>query len=156
MKADRRSVAQTLTRMAVTYLTHQRFSVYVELGLAKWGSLRADVIGVKMSGELVIIEVKSCRQDFVTDKKYHRYLEYADRVYMLWPQDYGLPLADRVGLLLPTDRGYLRVERSAVRQPIAGPVRKRVICGMAWRAGTFNRTNTRRTRMFLTKDNNAT
>jgi hypothetical protein len=52
----------------------------------------------------VIVEIKSCRQDFLTDRKWPEYVAYADRFYFavapgfpegLLPEEEGLILADR-------------------------------------------------------------
>lgn len=42
---------------------------------------RADVMAVGPKGEIVIIEVKSCLQDFATDQKWPEYAPYCDRFY---------------------------------------------------------------------------
>lgn len=58
-----------------------------ELGLASLTEVtlangrRADVMAVGPKGEIVIVEVKSCLQDFATDQKWPEYAPYCDRFY---------------------------------------------------------------------------
>jgi hypothetical protein len=58
-----------------------------ELGLASLTEVtlangrRADVMAVDSKGDIVIIEVKSCLQDFATDQKWPEYALYCDRFY---------------------------------------------------------------------------
>ena len=65
---------------------------------------RVDLMALGRDGRLVVIEVKSCRADFLVDRKWHEYLEYVDQFYFavapgfpveLLPQDEGLIVADR-------------------------------------------------------------
>ncbi|MFO1049606.1 MAG: MmcB family DNA repair protein [Geminicoccaceae bacterium] len=65
---------------------------------------RVDVMAMGRDGRLVAIEVKSCRIDFLTDRKWRDYLDYADEFYFavapdfpfeLLPEDEGLIVADR-------------------------------------------------------------
>jgi hypothetical protein len=65
---------------------------------------RADLLALDRSGTLTLVEIKSCRADFVADRKWQSYLDYCDRFYFavaagfpldLLPADEGLILADR-------------------------------------------------------------
>ncbi len=67
---------------------------------------RADVTAINQKGEIVMVEVKSCRADFEVDKKWPEYREYCDRFYFavaedfpreLLPADEGLMIADAFG-----------------------------------------------------------
>lgn len=68
--------------------------------------LRVDVMALGRKGEIWIVECKSSRADFTADRKWHGYLEYADRFFWavdaafpreILPADSGLILADRFG-----------------------------------------------------------
>ncbi len=85
-------------------------SVIAELPLAN--GRRADVVGLSPSGDIVIVEIKSCLTDYRTDGKWHEYLEFCDRLYFavatdfpreVIPEDAGLILADRYGAELVRD-----------------------------------------------------
>jgi hypothetical protein len=80
------------------------YSVLTELPLAN--GRRADVVGLSPSGDVLIVEIKSCLIDYRTDGKWHEYLDYCDRLYFavatdfpceVIPDEAGLILADRYG-----------------------------------------------------------
>ncbi|MCB1883499.1 MAG: MmcB family DNA repair protein [Geminicoccaceae bacterium] len=67
---------------------------------------RADVMAIGRNGQVWIVEIKSCRTDFLTDVKWEEYLGYADRFLFavdldfpraILPEAEGLILADRFG-----------------------------------------------------------
>lgn len=67
---------------------------------------RADVMAIGVKGEIVIIEVKSCLQDFATDQKWPEYAPYCDRFYFAvdcdfprerLPGDAGMMVCDGFG-----------------------------------------------------------
>ncbi len=104
--------------------------LFFELGIAALTELplangrRVDVIGLGRDGAVHVVEIKSCRTDFVTDRKWPDYLGFADFFYFavgaafpcgLLPADEGLILADRFG-------GEL--VRPACRRPLPAARRK--------------------------------
>jgi hypothetical protein len=83
---------------------------------------RADIAAIDAAGDILIIEVKSCREDYEADAKWQDYLEFADRFYFavdadfpkeLLPDQTGLILADRYGaaILREAPRGGLAPAR---------------------------------------------
>ena len=75
-------------------------SVVTELSLSN--GRRADVVGLTPSGDIWIVEIKSCLLDFETDGKWteYRWLYFAvapDFPCHVIPDDAGLMLADRYG-----------------------------------------------------------
>ena len=62
--------------------------------------LRVDVISITPQGEIWIVECKSCRADFVGDRKWQGYLEFCDRFF--WATDCDFPVE-----LLPDDSGLM-------------------------------------------------
>lgn len=67
---------------------------------------RADVMGLTPSGEIWIVEIKSCVEDFAVDQKWPDYRAYCDRFFFavtedfpseLIPEDAGLIVADGFG-----------------------------------------------------------
>ena len=75
-----------------------------EVGLAN--GRRADVAGVSEAGEIWVVEIKSCLEDFRADHKWPDYREYCDRLFFavdgafprdVLPVDAGLIIADRYG-----------------------------------------------------------
>lgn len=67
------------------------------------GGLRVDVISVSPKGEIWVVECKSCRADFMGDRKWQGYLEWCDRYF--WAVDGEFP-----DHLLPEDHGLIRAD----------------------------------------------
>ncbi|WBU65486.1 MmcB family DNA repair protein [Paracoccus aerodenitrificans] len=65
--------------------------------------LRVDVISIAPGGEIWITECKSCRADFLGDRKWQSYLEWSDRFF--WAVDCDFP-----GDLLPEETGLIRAD----------------------------------------------
>jgi len=91
-----RGVVRTLARLGLAAVT--------ELPLPN--GRRADVVALSPSGDLTIIEIKSCLDDFRTDGKWPEYRDYSDRLMFavgpsfpleVLPEDAGLIVADRYG-----------------------------------------------------------
>jgi len=67
---------------------------------------RADLVAVTSGGEIWIVEVKSCMEDYRADHKWPEYRAFCDRLYFavgpafprdILPADTGLIVADRYG-----------------------------------------------------------
>jgi hypothetical protein len=67
---------------------------------------RADIAAIAPTGEIWIVEIKSCLDDFRTDGKWPEYRDYCDKLYFavgpafpadVLPPDTGLIVADRFG-----------------------------------------------------------
>lgn len=81
--------------------------MFAELGLASLTEVtlangrRADVMAVGPKGEIVIVEVKSCLQDFRTDQKWPEYASYCDRFFFAVDCDFPKDLIpDHAGLMV--------------------------------------------------------
>lgn len=88
--------------------------------------LRVDVISLGPKGELWIVECKSSRADFASDRKWQGYLEWCDRFF--WAVDADFPID-----LLPSDHGLIladpydaEIQRMAPETRLAGARRARV------------------------------
>lgn len=147
--ATRLETSNLLKKMVVMHWVKRGFACFVEQGVNRRGVLRADVVAMSLSGHVIITEVKSCRADFVSDKKWAQYRPYCDQFYMAWPTDFGIELPTGTGLLLPNSKGWLTAKRPAANVRMEGSIRRMLITRLAWRAGTFSKRNTRRTRVFL-------
>jgi hypothetical protein len=106
-------VAEALCRHAVTrevcrgvgrLLRALSFAVINELPLPN--GRRADVVGLSPSGDIWIVEVKSCLEDLRVDAKWPEYRDFSDALFVavtpdfpqaVLPADTGLILADRYG-----------------------------------------------------------
>lgn len=65
---------------------------------------RLDVLALERDGSFTVVEIKSCRRDFLSDGKWQEYLAFADRFYFavgpgfpldLLPAEVGIIVADR-------------------------------------------------------------
>jgi hypothetical protein len=79
---------------------------------------RADLAAIDRVGAISLIEIKSCRADFVADRKWQEYLAYCDRFYFaiasnfprdLLPAHAGLIVADRFGGEIVREAPVLRL-----------------------------------------------
>ena len=94
--------ALDIQRGAARVLIDADHAVLRELPLAN--GRRADLVAVDHAGGITVVEIKSCRADFMCDRKWQGYLDYCDRFYFavdsdfprnILPADEGLILADR-------------------------------------------------------------
>ena len=94
---------------------------------------RVDVIAVDSRGMITIVEVKSSRQDFTSDRKWHEYLEWADHFYFAVDEDFPreiLPEGDTCGIII-TD-GFDCLEwRAAPHRKLAAQRRNHLIRRLA-------------------------
>ena len=89
---------QLLARGVCRHMATQGFVCLEEFVPAR--GLRVDVLALGPKGELWVIECKSSKADFQSDKKWEGYLEWCDRYF--WAVDMEFPLE-----LLPEETGLL-------------------------------------------------
>jgi hypothetical protein len=80
--------------------------------------LRVDVAALGPRGEVWIVECKSCRADFASDRKWTGYLGWCDRFF--WAVDADFPDA-----ILPDGAGLIRADAydaAILRMPEATPL----------------------------------
>ena len=74
---------------------------------------RVDLIAIGSGGEITIVEVKSSRQDFISDQKWREYPEWAYRFYFAvaegFPRDL-LPGPDKSGIIITDGFDCLEVQ----------------------------------------------
>lgn len=100
--------------------------------------LRVDVMALGPKGELWVIECKSDRADFVADRKWQGYLDWADRFFWavdgdfptdLLPSESGLIIADGYGaeiLRMGPERRLAGARRKAMLQSFARHAARRL------------------------------
>ena len=111
-----------LARGVCRHLLHHGFATVEELVPAP--GLRVDVMALGPKGELWIIECKSSRVDFISDRKWRNYLEWGDRFF--WAVDAEFPidlLPDGTGLIL-ADAYDAEIVRIGPETRLAGARRK--------------------------------
>jgi hypothetical protein len=122
-KDGRQSPAALDIRRGVARLLHaHRMATVAEVSLAS--GRRADMVAVTSGGEIWIVEIKSCIDDYRADHKWPEYRAFCDRLYFavapafprdILPTDTGLIVADRYGG---------EVVRGAPKHRLAGARRK--------------------------------
>ncbi|MCB1833613.1 MAG: MmcB family DNA repair protein [Geminicoccaceae bacterium] len=92
---------------------------------------RVDIMAIGPKGEICVVEIKSSREDFMTDRKWHEYLEYADTFYFAVAA--GFPLE-----LLPDDEGLIiadgyhgEIVRASAEHPLPAARRKALLLRFA-------------------------
>lgn len=113
---------QLLARGVCRHLLHHGFVTVEELVPAP--GLRVDVMALGPKGEVWIVECKSGRADFTSDRKWRNYLEWSDRFF--WAVDADFPvdlLPEGTGLIL-ADSYDAEIVRMAPETPLAGARRK--------------------------------
>lgn len=85
---------------------------------------RADIAAIDLAGEIVIVEVKSCREDFEADLKWRGYLEFADRFFFAVDRDFPQELLPAECGLILADRYGAAVLRESPRSPLSPARRK--------------------------------
>ena len=97
-------VAFDIFRGVARLLKAHGLAVVGDLALAN--GRRADVAGVSQGGEIWLVEIKSCLEDFRSDQKWPEYREFCDRLFFatttevpceIFPPDTGLIVADAFG-----------------------------------------------------------
>ncbi|HEV7690586.1 MAG TPA: MmcB family DNA repair protein [Hyphomonadaceae bacterium] len=108
-----------------------------ELGLASLTEVtltngrRADVMAIGPKGEIVIVEVKSCLQDFQTDQKWPEYTPYCDRFYFAVDCDFPKErIPEETGMMVCDAFGGA-ILREAAAAPLVAARRKAVTLSFA-------------------------
>lgn len=95
--------------------------------LVPTAGLRVDLMALGPKGEVWVIECKSGRMDYVTDRKWQGYLEWCDRFF--WAVDADFPtdlLPDGSGLIL-ADAYDAEIIRMGPLSPLAPARRKMMV-----------------------------
>jgi hypothetical protein len=93
--------------------------------------LRVDLISIGPRSEVWIVECKSSRADFTSDRKWQGYLDWCDRYF--WAVDADFPaelLPDDTGLIMADPYGA-EIVRMAPETRLAGARRNRLIRDIA-------------------------
>jgi hypothetical protein len=121
--ASRPELTSFVVRGVMRLLLDHGYAPLIEMPLGS--GRRADVVGLGAAGEIVIVECKSCFEDYRVDAKWHDYAEYCDAFYFAvtenFPQDV---LPEDVGLIV-ADQFSGAFVRPAAEQPALAPARRR-------------------------------
>lgn len=155
---DGRLKAKLLRHEVSKYLSKMGFSCHYEVGLNRWGKLRADVLAFNYKRRLIVVEVKSSLVDYKTDKKWRDYLPFSNVMYFAFAHDF--PLTDEIKKALKEEgvgilvvnldapkiklyrSGSVKCVQSAARRPMLGEAKRDIVVRIAYRSGRL-RTNHR-------------
>jgi hypothetical protein len=105
------------------------FAVLTEFTLAS--GRRVDVIAVRDSGSVWIVEIKSSAADFLADRKWPEYRDYCDRYYFAIPQGMNACLIPEVAGLIIADQWDAHILRDSVEHPLHASRRRAVTLAFA-------------------------
>jgi hypothetical protein len=88
---------------------------------------RADVAAIDRTGAITLVEVKSGRVDFRSDRKWHQYLAYCDRFYFAVGRDFPLDLLPPEEGLILADRFGAEIVREAPLRTLSAARRKAML-----------------------------
>ena len=118
-----------MARGVARHLVSHDFATVLEL--VPQPGLRVDVMALGPRGEIWVVECKSGRADYITDRKWQSYLEWCDRFF--WAVDADFPtdlLPDGTGLIL-ADAYDAEIMRMGPNTPVAPARRKAMVQGFA-------------------------
>ena len=104
-------------------------SIVTELPLAN--GRRADVVGLSPSGDVLIVEIKSCLIDYRTDGKWHEYLDYCDRLYFAVAADFPIEVIPEAAGLILADRYGAELVRESAEERLNAARRKAMMLNFA-------------------------
>jgi len=92
---------------------------------------RADIVAVNDAGEIVIVEIKSGRADFRSDRKWPDYLEFCDRFFFAVGSDFPRDILPGECGLIIADRHGGAIVRNSAATPLNGNRRRAQILQIA-------------------------
>jgi hypothetical protein len=138
-----RSFSSTLTSVDVArgvcrLFANMNHACLTEFPLAN--NRRADVAALGRKGEIILVEIKISVADYLGDRKWPDYFDYADQLYFAVPHGFPLDLfersaslPERIGLIV-TDGLDASILRPAAVEPLNAARRKAVTLSFARRA----------------------
>ncbi|NNU16090.1 MmcB family DNA repair protein [Parvularcula sp. ZS-1/3] len=125
----RPEVTEAVTRGTARLLVDMGYAPIFELSLPN--GRRADIAAVSKKGEILMVEVKSCRADFEVDKKWPEYREYCDLFYFAVPEDFPVELLPEDEALIIADGFGGAIVRPSEKITLAGARRKQTLIRIA-------------------------
>ncbi|MGG5811086.1 MmcB family DNA repair protein [Falsiroseomonas sp. CW058] len=123
---DRPAAERTaaVCRAATRFCALRGWAPVVEMPLPN--GRRADILALLPDGGFVVVEVKSCARDFLTDGKWPEYRDYCDRLFFAVDLDFPRHLLpEEVGLVVADGPDAVML-RDAPAHPLA-PARRRAL-----------------------------
>jgi hypothetical protein len=128
---DRRQspVAAELQRGVCRAFRALGLSVVTELPLAN--GRRADLVALSQSGDLTIVEIKSCLLDYQTDGKWQDYLPFCDRLFFAVAADFPSEVIPEAAGLILADRYGAEIVRRSAEARLSAARRKAMMLAFA-------------------------
>ena len=121
---SRPDVTALLARGVQRLLLDHGLSPLLEMPLAN--GRRADVMALSVSGEIWIVETKSCLADYACDAKWPDYLEFCERFYFAVTDDFPQHLIPAEAGLIVADGFGGAILRNSALTPLA-PARRKAV-----------------------------
>jgi hypothetical protein len=126
----RPEITQRLARGVCRMLLDHGYAPLLELGLAN--GRRADVAALGPHGEIVIVETKSCLDDYRVDAKWREYAPYCDQFYFAVTEEFPVEaLPEDVGLIIADGFGGAFIRPAAEQPQLTGARRKAMLVSFA-------------------------
>ena len=139
LTVSRPETTLTVTRGAARLMMDMGYAPVAEVGLPN--GRRADLMCLGPRGDLVIVEVKSSAEDYLTDRKWGEYLPFCDRFFFAVAPHFPLALLPEEPGLIVADGFGGAVLREAPHTPLVGARRKALTIAFgrlaAMRAGVW-------------------
>ncbi|SOD91957.1 MmcB family DNA repair protein [Caenispirillum bisanense] len=117
--------ARATTRGVCRHLVDRGYAPVTEVTLAT--GRRVDVMALAPDGSLLVVEVKSCAADYLSDGKWEEYLEYCDAFTFAVPPDFPLDLLPAAEGLIVADAHEAAVLRPPAPRPKLHASRRKAV-----------------------------
>lgn len=118
-----------VTRGAYRLLSEMSYAPLAEVCLPN--GRRADLMALGPRGEIVIVEVKSSAEDYLTDRKWGEYAPYCDAFFFAVAPEFPMSLLPEEPGLIVADGFGGAVVREAPRFPLVAARRKALTLAFA-------------------------
>ena len=126
----RPEITLLLARGVSRMLIDHGYAPLLELPLGN--GRRADVVGLGGHGEIIVVETKSCFEDYRVDSKWREYAPYCDEFYFAVTEDFPVEvLPEDVGLIVADGFGGAFIRPAAEQTPLTGTRRKSMLVSYA-------------------------
>jgi hypothetical protein len=120
---SRPEITVLLARGVCRMLIDHNFAPVLEVPLAN--GRRADVAAIGPRGEILIVETKSCFEDYRVDSKWREYAEFCDAFYFAVTEEFPVDvLPSDVGLIIADGFGGAYIRPAAEQEKLSGARRK--------------------------------
>ena len=108
MESSRPEVTLAVTAGILLHCCDMDYAPLTEFPLKN--GRRADILALDKQGKFHLFEVKSSKEDFLVDEKWHHYLTYCDHFSFAVPATFPAELIpEEVGLILADQHGWHKV-----------------------------------------------